>query len=153
MGDSVSEGTVAEFPKQPGQLLLCLQSHRQYSHQLKQLYCSAVLKKAFAQAFSSDSPHLCPGDTVQEDDVVVQIETDKVTIDVRYTESAPGKIKEFLVKPEDTVTVGQEVAVIDKGAGDAGGGGEPYMSLHSLAQVETFAVIKACSCGNRFHCL
>ena len=62
----------------------------------------------------------------------MQIETDKVTIDVRYTESSPGKIKEFLVKPEDTVTVGQEVAIIDKGASSDGGGGEPYLFEQSL---------------------
>ena len=68
--------------------------------------------------------------------MVVQIETDKVTIDVRYTESAPGKIKEFLVKPEDTVTVGQEVAVIDKGAGDTGGGGEPCVLFTQLSPAE-----------------
>lgn len=55
------------------------------------------------------------GDTVNEDDVLVQIETDKVTIDVRYTESQAGTLKEFLVKPDDTVTVGQEVAVVAKG--------------------------------------
>lgn len=55
------------------------------------------------------------GDAVNEDDVLVQVETDKVTIDVRYTESQPGTIKEFLVKPDDTVTVGQEVVVVNKG--------------------------------------
>ncbi|KAK9805320.1 hypothetical protein WJX73_001680 [Symbiochloris irregularis] len=79
MGDSVSEGTVIEFPKQPG-------------------------------------------DAVNEDDVLVQIETDKVTIDVRYTESQAGTLKEFLVKPDDTVTVGQEVAIVAKGeVSDSGG--------------------------------
>lgn len=72
MGDSVSEGTVIEFPKKTG-------------------------------------------DPVNEDDVLVQIETDKVTIDVRYTESQPGTLKEYLVKADDTVTVGQEVCVVAKG--------------------------------------
>lgn len=56
-----------------------------------------------------------PGDPVNEDDVLVQIETDKVTIDVRYTESQPGTLKEYLVKADDTVTVGQEVCVVAKG--------------------------------------
>lgn len=55
------------------------------------------------------------GDVVNEDDVLLQIETDKVTIDVRYTETKPGKIKEFLVSEDDTVTVGQQVCIIDKG--------------------------------------
>ena len=110
MGDSVSEGTVADFTKQPGMGSGADDCFWQCSPQQQQA--------------SADSDRSCAGDTVQEDDVIVQIETDKVTIDVRYTESAPGKIKEFLVKPEDTVTVGQEVAVIDKGAGGDGGDGE-----------------------------
>ena len=58
---------------------------------------------------------LSAGDVVNEDDVLLQIETDKVTIDVRYTETKPGKIKEFLVSEDDTVTVGQQVCIIDKG--------------------------------------
>lgn len=56
-----------------------------------------------------------PGDPVKEDDVLLQIETDKVTIDVRYTESGEGMLKEMLVKADDTVSVGQEVAVVAKG--------------------------------------
>ena len=52
---------------------------------------------------------------MNEDDVLLQIETDKVTIDVRYTETKPGKIKEYLVGEEDTVTVGQAVCIVDKG--------------------------------------
>ena len=55
------------------------------------------------------------GDVVNEDDILLQIETDKVTIDVRYTEAKPGKIKEFLVSEDDTVSVGQQVCIIDKG--------------------------------------
>ena len=52
---------------------------------------------------------------MNEDDVLLQIETDKVTIDVRYTESGEGTLKEMLVKADDTVSVGQEVAVVAKG--------------------------------------
>ena len=40
-----------------------------------------------------------------EDDLLVQIETDKVTIDVRYQQREPGVLKEFLVKMDDTVQV------------------------------------------------
>lgn len=47
--------------------------------------------------------------------MLLQIETDKVTIDVRYTETSPGKIKEYLVSEDDTVTVGQQVCIVDKG--------------------------------------
>lgn len=56
------------------------------------------------------------GDSVGTDDIVLQIETDKVTVDVRYTTGKPGKLKEMLVKEEDTVAVGQEVAVVTEGA-------------------------------------
>lgn len=38
-----------------------------------------------------------------EDDLLVQIETDKVTIDVRYQQQTPGVVKEVLVKMDDTV--------------------------------------------------
>ena len=38
-----------------------------------------------------------------EDDLLVQIETDKVTIDVRYQQQTPGVVKEILVKMDDTV--------------------------------------------------
>ncbi len=49
------------------------------------------------------------------DDIVLQIETDKVTVDVRYTTGKPGKLKEMLVKEEDTVAVGQDVAIVTEG--------------------------------------
>lgn len=57
----------------------------------------------------------CTGDAVGTDDIVLQIETDKVTVDVRYTTGKPGKLKEMLVKEEDTVAVGQKVAVVAEG--------------------------------------
>eukprot|EP00210_Caulerpa_lentillifera_P000443 g429.t1 len=58
------------------------------------------------------------GDTLIEDDVVAQIETDKVTIDVRYTGSVPAKITELLVKEQDTVTVGQAVVKVEEIEGE-----------------------------------
>lgn len=57
----------------------------------------------------------CAGDSVGTDDIVLQIETDKVTVDVRYTTGKPGKLTELLVKEEDTVAVGQKVAVVSEG--------------------------------------
>lgn len=58
----------------------------------------------------------CPaGDVVKEDDILLQIETDKVTIDVRYTGSEAGTVKEILVKEDDTVSVGQEVVIVETG--------------------------------------
>lgn len=55
-----------------------------------------------------------PGDTVAEDDVIAQIETDKVTIDVKFTGKS-GKISELLVAEGDTVVVGQAVAKVEEG--------------------------------------
>ena len=53
------------------------------------------------------------GDRLDEDDVIAQIETDKVTIDVRYTGSDPAKVVEILVKEQDTVEVGQPVVKVE----------------------------------------
>lgn len=60
-----------------------------------------------------------PGDSVAEDDVIAQIETDKVTIDVKYTAAAPGTVGSVLVKDGDTVVVGQAVARVEQGAAGA----------------------------------
>eukprot|EP00879_Flechtneria_rotunda_P007677 GHRR01008050.1.p1 GENE.GHRR01008050.1~~GHRR01008050.1.p1 ORF type:complete len:443 (+),score=198.63 GHRR01008050.1:503-1831(+) len=54
------------------------------------------------------------GDVVQEDDVIAQIETDKVTIDVKFSGKS-GKISEVTVKEGDTVVVGQQVAKVEEG--------------------------------------
>lgn len=56
------------------------------------------------------------GDVVNENDIIAQIETDKVTIDVRYTEKEAGTLAEVLVKEGDTVEVGAAIAVVDQGA-------------------------------------
>ena len=72
---------------------------------------------------------------MNEDDILLQIETDKVTIDVRYTETKPGKIKEFLVSEDDTVTVGQQVCVVDKGNTEGADEGEsPSHSSHCICR-------------------
>ena len=55
--------------------------------------------------FHGTKPCKGAGDAVAEDDLLVQIETDKVTIDVRYQQKEPGVVKEFLVKMDDTVQV------------------------------------------------
>mmetsp|Transcript_3632 Transcript_3632/g.13040 ORF Transcript_3632/g.13040 Transcript_3632/m.13040 type:complete len:444 (+) Transcript_3632:85-1416(+) len=57
------------------------------------------------------------GDTVGADEVVAQIETDKVTIDVRAPQS--GTISEVLVGEGDTVTVGHKVATLIPGEVEA----------------------------------
>lgn len=57
-----------------------------------------------------------PGDAIKEDDVIAQIETDKVTIDVKYTSKEPGVMTSVMVKAGDVVQVGQMVAAVEQGA-------------------------------------
>lgn len=61
------------------------------------------------------------GDSVAVDEIVAQIETDKVTIDVRSTVS--GKIEQILAKEGDTVTPGTKVAIV--AIGEAGAASPP----------------------------
>lgn len=53
------------------------------------------------------------GDYVELDEELATIETDK--IDVAVNATAAGTIKEFLAKEEDTVTVGQDLVLIEAG--------------------------------------
>lgn len=50
------------------------------------------------------------GDSVVVDEIVAQIETDKVTIDVRS--SVAGRIEKILARQGDTVTPGTKVAIV-----------------------------------------
>lgn len=53
------------------------------------------------------------GDYVEQDEEIASIETDK--IDVAVNAPVAGTIKEFLVKEEDTVTVGQDLLKLETG--------------------------------------
>ncbi|KAI3941478.1 hypothetical protein MKW98_022485 [Papaver atlanticum] len=53
-----------------------------------------------------------PGDSVQIDEPIAQVETDKVTIDVASPET--GVIQKFVAKEGDTVEPGTRIAVISK---------------------------------------
>ncbi|KAF6173288.1 hypothetical protein GIB67_026983 [Kingdonia uniflora] len=55
-----------------------------------------------------------PGDSVQVDEPIAQIETDKVTIDVTSPEA--GIIQKFVAKEGDTVEPGTKIAIISKSA-------------------------------------
>ncbi|KAG2037488.1 dihydrolipoyllysine-residue succinyltransferase 1 [Suillus americanus] len=57
------------------------------------------------------------GDTVEVDEEVATIETDK--IDVSVNAPTAGKIVELLAKEEDTVSVGQDLFIIEPGEGGA----------------------------------
>ena len=70
-----------------------------------------------------------PGDVVFEDDVIAQLETDKVTIDVKYQRHVPGKITNVHFAEGDTVEVGQAFAEVedapDATQGDGGASPAP----------------------------
>lgn len=57
-----------------------------------------------------------PGDAVAEDDVIAQLDTDKVTIDIKYQEKTPGIIKSISIGEGDTVAVGQAFAEVEEKA-------------------------------------
>ncbi len=57
------------------------------------------------------------GDTVAKDQPVLELETDKATIEV--PSSVEGKVVAIHVKPGDKVTVGQSVLAVDGGADQA----------------------------------
>jgi len=61
------------------------------------------------------------GDHVEQDEEIATIETDKIDVSVNAPEA--GTIKEFLVKEEDTVTVGQDLVMLELG-GEASSGGK-----------------------------
>jgi pyruvate dehydrogenase E2 component (dihydrolipoamide acetyltransferase) len=58
-----------------------------------------------------------PGDTLAKDQPVLELETDKATIEVPST--VAGKIKDIKVKAGDKVKVGQAILSVDDGAGAA----------------------------------
>ncbi|VAH24973.1 unnamed protein product [Triticum turgidum subsp. durum] len=58
-----------------------------------------------------------PGDRVEADEAIAQIETDKVTIDVSSPEA--GVIEKFIASEGDTVTPGTIVAIVSKSAAPA----------------------------------
>ena len=64
------------------------------------------------------------GDTIEEDELLVEISTDKV--DSEVPSSASGTIQKILVQEGDTVKVGTPLAIVGEGAaeGDGGGGGD-----------------------------
>lgn len=52
------------------------------------------------------------GDMIQKGEALVELETDKVNVEINADES--GIIKQFLFKPGDSVAVGQVIAIIDE---------------------------------------
>ena len=64
------------------------------------------------------------GDTIQEDELLVEVSTDKV--DSEVPSSASGVIQKILVQEGETVSVGTPLALVGEGAAESGdsGGGE-----------------------------
>src|SRR6185503_9055192 len=75
------------------------------------------------------------GDTIEADETIVEISTDKV--DTEIPSPASGVIKELLADEGDTVPVNTRIAVIDTGgAGCGGGGGDTEPAQAQAAQAE-----------------
>ncbi|QPZ40269.1 2-oxo acid dehydrogenase subunit E2 [Paramicrobacterium chengjingii] len=62
--------------------------------------------------------HKKVGDTVEEGDVLVEIETDKATMEYEAYES--GTLSKILVEEGELVSIGTPIANIDDGSGDSG---------------------------------
>ena len=113
MGDSITEGEIAAVVKAPGE------STRRRPPQSPFPFCGPTLTRTLSSYLSLSLPFfeldfLRPGDAVAEDEVVIQVETDKVTIDIRSP--GAGVVQEVLVSESDVVTVGQPVAKVELGA-------------------------------------
>ncbi|WP_409301131.1 2-oxoglutarate dehydrogenase complex dihydrolipoyllysine-residue succinyltransferase [Peribacillus sp. SCS-155] len=74
-----------------------------------------------------------PGDFVEKGDYIVELETDKVNVEIisDYT----GTIKDLLAEEGDTVQVGQAIAVVEEG-GSAGGQSQAPEAPKAEAQTE-----------------
>ncbi|HEU0257309.1 MAG TPA: dihydrolipoamide acetyltransferase family protein [Microbacteriaceae bacterium] len=60
--------------------------------------------------------HKKPGDTVEIGDILVEIETDKATMDYEAYEA--GTLSKILAQEGDMVAIGQPIALLDNGTGD-----------------------------------
>lgn len=80
------------------------------------------------------------GDAVAKDEVLAVIETDKVTIEIKATES--GVIKELLAKADDNVEKGQLLAKIEVGAAPGGGAAASAPASAPAGTPSTGAIIE-----------
>ncbi|RNF40429.1 2-oxoglutarate dehydrogenase complex dihydrolipoyllysine-residue succinyltransferase [Planococcus salinus] len=60
-----------------------------------------------------------PGDTVEKGEFIVELETDKVNVEVISEEA--GVVQELKAEEGDTVEVGQVIAIVGEGSGEASG--------------------------------
>jgi pyruvate dehydrogenase E2 component (dihydrolipoamide acetyltransferase) len=74
-----------------------------------------------------------PGDTLSKDQPVLELETDKATIEV--PSSLAGQVKDVRVKVGDKVKVGQTILTVDSTGADAPAASKPAAPLRSEAPV------------------
>jgi pyruvate dehydrogenase E2 component (dihydrolipoamide acetyltransferase) len=73
-----------------------------------------------------------PGDAVRKGEPIVEIETDKVTVEIEAP--ASGVLRDVTAQPGDVVPVGRTIALI-YAAGEAGGGSAPPVAPAAVASV------------------
>ena len=98
LGDSITEATVSSWLK-----------------------CKFYLPNHLHLHLPSPSPPLCltsaPGDYVSADEVVLVLETDKVSVDVRTP--VAGTLSDCLAEEDDVVNVGDALFKVQAGVGEA----------------------------------
>lgn len=85
--------------------------------------------------------HKAPGDAVRRDESLVELETDKVVLDVPAP--ANGVIREIYVQNGATVRAGELLAVIEPGAGKGEPKGEPAQKPAAVPQATAVAAAGA----------
>ena len=92
--------------------------------------------------------HKKPGDKVSHDDVLCEVETDKAVYPIEA--SFAGTFKEWKIKPDDVVEIGQEIAVVSAGpAAAVPGAPAAHASLQQLQQRPAAPPAPAASLGER----
>jgi pyruvate/2-oxoglutarate dehydrogenase complex dihydrolipoamide acyltransferase (E2) component len=93
--------------------------------------------------------HKQPGDRVSPDDVLCEVETDKAVYPIEASFS--GTFKEWKIQADDTVEIGQEIALVADGAAPANPVVPPaHPSLQQLQTARTESVAgKAAPAGER----
>jgi pyruvate dehydrogenase E2 component (dihydrolipoyllysine-residue acetyltransferase) len=74
------------------------------------------------------------GDAIKKDQPVLELETDKATIEV--PSSADGIVKEIKIKPGEKVKVGQTIFVVEEGQAAAAGGQKAEAAAPEAAKAE-----------------
>ncbi len=84
-----------------------------------------------------------PGDTITKDQPILELETDKATIEVPSNVS--GTVKEVKIKQGERVKVGQVVLTLDNGAAPAAKEGAPKQEAKQEAKKDDKAEAKSAS--------